>query len=313
MSASKIRDIKRVGVAVAATRHVSAETQQAKFLSLCSLCLFLIVFWPSVTSYAITITPHTNWTLTLNGKDILPASEAPGPPDGPLGRAEAKRAFGADPDTGATATISASNFTADTLVIKASAKVTNDSTEIDGVTAETGLSFSRIYKTKQVNSSGTFYVNMRGDIKGIDGKLITQNPFFDPSANMFLRLNIDEADASGTPLNPFRSQTPVFVDELLDNELELIPNEFGNGGSKPGDKHTDPGNSQRTIKNNFNGAVKYKKRAGETLYFLIEGYFEVAVDIGAVQSLNERQASLASFLDFVELGVPGSLLLTVSK
>ena len=248
-------------------------------------------------------------TLTLNDKIITPASEAPGPPDGALGRAEAKRAFGPDADTGAAKTISAPNFTADPLVIKAFAKVTNTSDKTDGVDAETRLKFSRIYKTKQVNSSGTFTVNMRGDIKGIDGKLITQNPFFDPTASMFLGLSIVEVDASGNPLDPFRRvDEPVFIVEDLDNKLELAPSLFAGSFAKPGDKHTDPGKSERTIKNNFNGAAKFKKKAGETLFFLIEGEFMVSADIGNVQSLAERLVSLASFLEFVELGADGSFL-----
>ncbi len=306
MSASN-GEFKQVAVEISVSRSISAKTQD-NHLFLHSICLFLIVLLPTVTSYAITIIPHTDWVLTLNGKNISPAQDAPGPPDGPLGRAEAKRAFGTDPDTGVAATISASNFTADTLKIKASAKVTNDSTKIDSVMAKTSLEFTRIYKTKQVKSTGTFYVNMRGDIKGIDGKLITQNPFFDPTAIMFLKLTIEEVNASGEPLPLGGLQQPIFIEEFLDNTLTLIPNQVVRGGSKPGDKHTDPGNSQRTIKNNFNGAVKYKKKAGETLYFQVEGEFVVDVDIGVVQSLQERQVALASFMEFVELGAHGSLL-----
>lgn len=311
MIASKTYNVKYTGrslkIAMVATRYGYTETL-TKRLSFCLVPLILAISFIPVKSYAISLIPHTDWVLTLDNKDISPASEAPGPPDGPLKRAEAKRAFGNDSDTGAASIISASNLTANKLLIKAYAKVTNDATKTDGVAASTGLKFSRIYKTKQVNSSGAFTVNMRGDIKGIDGKLVTINPFFNPVVSVELILLIREVDATGTSLTPFNSREAVYEYELLDNALKLIPNELPNGGAKPGDKHTDPGSSQRTLKNNFNGAEKYRKRTGETKYFRINGEFEVTASIDAVQSLEDRITALTDFKTFVELGAPGSLL-----
>jgi len=47
--------------------------------SSCIISLFLAVFLSPANSHAITITPFTDWTLTINAKVINPVGEQPPP------------------------------------------------------------------------------------------------------------------------------------------------------------------------------------------------------------------------------------------
>ena len=280
--------------------------KKMSIFSSCIISLLLVVLVSPAKSDVISIVPASDWSLTLDAKAITPAADAPGPPDGNLLRAEVKRAFGSDPDTGAAASISLANLKADPLVIKASAKVTNDSTKKDGVSAETTLKFSRFYETEDPNQSGSFSVNTHGAIEGIMGDLITQNPFFNPFASVFLLLQVFEVDKFGNRLS--RQDDTVRIDEGLENTLELIEGDFVLA-AEPGDIYTDPGRIQRNINTNFNGTTqKYPKKAGETLFFLVTGEFNVFAQIDAVAGLADRLALLAAFDTFTEEGAPDSVL-----
>jgi hypothetical protein len=277
---------------------------KSSVLSGCIVGLLLAVpLAPAESHAAILVEPHTNWTLTINNKDIFPAADAPGPPDGPLLRAEAKRAFGGDPDAGAAgqASISAPNFTADPLMIKAAAKVTNTSTAADGVSATTSLNFSRIYKTKNPLSSGSVNLVVKGKIKGIEGTLITQNPFFFPIALVDLQIDITEVDSSGVPLEPGPFAPFVKINPLQGPPSRLGPFAWAGDAANPGRKTT-------TVKTNFKGSLRFKKKVNETKYFKIEGLLGVAASIQKVESLADRQTYLAEFFELVELNDPANQL-----
>ena len=178
--------------------------------------------------------------------------------------------------------------------------MTNTEDRLEGVNASTSLNFSRIYKTKNPLSSGSFTVNARG-VKGIEGQLITQNPFFHPFALMDLQIDITEVDSTGVPLFPGPFAPVVKINPLLRNVDTLGP--FAWVG--------DPGAAGRRtldIKTNFSGKLKFKKKVNETKFFKIEGVFGVGASISKVDSLADRLTYLDAFFALVEENNPANVL-----